>query len=301
MIYLHIGYPKTGTTTLQAFLGRNRRALAKAGPQVSAVALSRARPPRHRPGAQSRAYAARERRRTVGRDGRARTRSGAGRDRRRSDNFKRNVPVRPTPTWSRRCSRRAERESLSIFASSSLHLVSAYAQRIRQLSIARRSFALLPRFDPDYLEVLDGWANVFGSDNLDVGIYDKSCFLDNDIRMDFLARLRLDPKLFDFNLGKRKQGNPTIGPELIEFKGALNALVPEIVHRESLIFDSLAAIAPRFSRLRTSVRFASIFGARFSSSNSAVQKLYLGARTFPKREMIGAPSVVDRDEAIDLA
>ncbi|MDQ2860493.1 MAG: hypothetical protein M3T55_07170 [Pseudomonadota bacterium] len=181
------------------------------------------------------------------------------------------------------------------------YMISAYTQRI-QTTVDRQPFVNFAiKFDPDYLYFLDAWARAFGSDNFDVRIYDRSCLEGNDIRMDFLSAIGLDPKLFDFGAGGKQQGNPTIGPELVEFKGALNALAPEPVHREFLIFDLLAELAPRFPRLQTSSRFAVLFRDRFRASNRAVRQRYLGSKLFPKHQIEGPPTRVNRDEAIDTS
>lgn len=298
MIYLHIGYPKTGTTTLQAFLGRNRDGLARAGVQFPrsllrgrahhdiALALSPTRSRQISDRAKSTVAAELERMRELVASGDDLIVS--------SEMFQQSDPRLVATLFP------PGRTRIIVYVRDQLaYVVSAYAQRIQATLDSTPFTRFAARFDPEYLQLLDNWAGVFGSGNLDVGIYDRSQLVDNDIRVDFLTRLGIDPNQFDYELGKRQKGNPTIGPELLEFKGVLNALVPEPVQRELLMFDNLAAIAPKFSRLRTSQGFADIYRRRFDASNDAVRTRYFDSRTFPKCGRSGPGSVVDRDEAID--
>ncbi|MGI9168963.1 MAG: hypothetical protein ACR2FH_02135 [Caulobacteraceae bacterium] len=300
MIYLHIGRAKTGTTALQAFLGRNRRRLADAGLQFPrtlmrgraqhdlALALTPSRMRRMTGEARSKASAELEQ---------AKRLVAAGRDLIiSSEMFQRAEPHLVAEIFP------PGQTKVIVYIREQLDaLISAYAQRIQGTMELATFVEFAGRFDANYLEFLDGWADAFGADRLIVGIYDRACLLNGDIRADFLAHLPVDPAPLNFERGKSQQGNPTIGAAPIEFKGVLNALVPEDVQRRLLIFDNLAAITTKFPRLRTSHAFAEIFRCRFAASNKIVQRRYLGYRAFPKHTVSGPPSAVGRDEAIDLS
>lgn len=61
----------------------------------------------------------------------------------------------------------------------------------------------------NYLQIADNWAGVFGNSNCNFRIYDRSKFIDNDIRLDFLSVVddRIDAAKLNMN---RSSGNESL-------------------------------------------------------------------------------------------
>lgn len=81
-----------------------------------------------------------------------------------------------------------------------------------------------------YDVVLDSWANVFGLENIKVGVYDTAHMPQNDIRLDFCLLAGIDP--VDLVL-ESKRINSSLGPKSLAFLRILNRLfIPKAIHKQ---------------------------------------------------------------------
>lgn len=300
MIYLHIGRHKTGTSAIQHFLTQNRVRLRKLGWEypralsgltahhdfVAALGAGR-------PGGKAQTHPG-----LLKREAR---RMGAwlqqpGRKIVSSEAFQNLDPealrgVFPT-----------DRTRVVVYLREPLdYLISSYAQKI-QAQTARTPFAAYAAaFRPDYATFLARWAAVFGEDGLQVRIYDRSLLAGGDVLHDFVEALGLPADELTFPEGGF---NPSIGPELIEFKGVVNAHVPPAAQAEMKLYARLGRLTERFpGRLRVPPAFAEAYRARFVATNAEVFARYLGrpGETFPLKDLAGEPQRVDPAEATGQA
>ena len=298
MIYLHIGRHKTGTSAIQHFLTGNRVRLRKAGweyPRALSgqvahhdfVAALGAR----RPGAKAASHPGLLKREVE--------RMGAwlqqpGRKIVSSEAFQNLDPELLRGVFP------VERTRVVVYLREPLdYLISSYAQRV-QANITRIPFARYAlAFRPDYATFLGRWAAVFGDEALQVRVYDRSRLAGGDILHDFSEALGLPVGELKFPKGGF---NPSIGPELIEFKGAVNAFVPQERQAELKLYSRLAGLAARFpGRLRVTPAFADAYRARYAASNADVFARYLGrpGEGFALKELAGEPQRIVPAEAVE--
>ena len=291
MIFLHIGRHKTGTSAIQHFLSRNRVRLRKLGWEYPRALSGQA-------AHHDFAYAL-----GAGPTDRAETSPGLlkrelermsawlqqpGRKIVSSEGFQNLDPERLRGVFP------AERTRVVVYLREPLdYLISSYAQRI-QANAARTRFAdYAAAFNPDYAAFLGRWAAVFGEGALQVRIYDRSRLVDGDVVHDFAQALALPSEKLQFPTGGF---NPSIGPELIEFKGVVNAFVPQPVQTELKLYARLGRLVKRFpDRLKVSPAFAEAFRTRFAASNAEVFARYLRrpGEGFPLKVLAGEASSVD--------
>lgn len=300
MIILHIGRHKTGTSAIQHFLARNRQRLRRLGWDYPRALSGRA----------------------------AHHDFVAGLDGRRSEGDARTTPesqlreVERMTAWlktpgdkivSSEAFQNLDPEILrDVFPAGETrvlvylrepldYLISSYAQTI-QAQAARTPFvSYAASFRPDYARFLDRWAVVFGHDAIAARIYDRSALADGDIVRDFVGALGLPADQLKF---PPQAFNPSIGPELIEFKGVLNACIPPDEQMKLRLYPRLARMAKRFPlRMTVSDAFARAYRARFEASSADVFARYLGrpGDGFPLRDLSGDPPKVDAAAATALA
>jgi hypothetical protein len=292
VIILHIGRHKTGTSAIQHFLSRNRPRLGRLGWDYPRSLSGRA--------AHHDFVAGLDSRRGVG-DART-TPDGLVREAERmtawlttpgdkivsSEAFQNLDPEILRDVFP------AGRTRVLVYLREPLdYLISSYAQTI-QAQAARTPFVnYAASFRPDYARFLDRWAAVFGDDAIQARVYDRSVLCGGDIVHDFVEALGLPADQVRF---PAQAFNPSIGPELIEFKGVVNAVIPQDEQLRLRLYPRLARLAKRFPmRLRVSDAFARAYRAQFEAANAEVFARYLGrpGDGFPLRDLSGAPSTVD--------
>ncbi len=133
----------------------------------------------------------------------------------------------------------------------------------------------------DYATRLEAWSDVFGRDNLIVRPYQIQDLMQGDIRRDFLHITRLPPEVFDWPEGPI---NTRINTDLLEFQRLVNRLPlspPEKrrFHKELISLTSATATMDLFddSPLLTSSQRRRIIST-YADSNARVAKHYLGRR-----------------------
>jgi hypothetical protein len=283
VIYLHIGRHKNGTSAIQHFLSRNRVRLRRLGWEypralsgqaahhdfVAGLGAQRAGgKPETRPGLLKREV----------------ERMGAwlqqpGRKIVSSEAFQNLDPEALRGVFP------ADRTRVVVYLREPLdYLISSYAQKI-QANAVRTPFAgYAAAFAPEYAKFLGRWAAVFGDEALDVRVYDRGLLKDGDILHDFTDALGLPAEELKFPAGGF---NPSIGPELIEFKGAVNAVLPQAAQSELKLYARLGRLAHRFpGRLRVTPAFAEAYRARFAAANAEVFARWIGRpRTGTRRRV----------------
>jgi len=136
----------------------------------------------------------------------------------------------------------------------------------------------------DYANLLDRWAEVFGKENIDVRIYGKTEMVNGSVIDDFVARLGLDAEKLVFD----KNSNISMGAERQTAMNAINRLArargqplsPEL--RSSLI-DQFQQLS-RGAGLRPSRLEAEAFYQSFAISNERVRAAFL-----PERDSLFQP------------
>jgi len=136
------------------------------------------------------------------------------------------------------------------------YLVSYYQEMVGYLAISDSldDFGKNAR-NLNFSKRIDRWAKVFGSENIEVRLYDRARMHKGNIVDDFLHIL--DPKIDVAKFrGAREDKNPSIGGDLLSFKRHLNAILNDSsVQHQKLrrVFKTLSAqmqeyqIKPMFS------------------------------------------------------
>jgi hypothetical protein len=94
---------------------------------------------------------------------------------------------------------------------------------------------------------LDSWANVFGLENIKVRLYDSAVMPRNDIRLDFCLVTGIDSGNLIFG---NKRINRSLGPKSIAFLRILNRLnIPKVLH------EKIVSILQRFEKSSKCILF----------------------------------------------
>ena len=97
-------------------------------------------------------------------------------------------------------------------------LIAAYSQMVKNNRTERFNFLQKMRY-ADYAEILRLWSSVFGASNITVKIFEDKKMLCGDVRHDFLSVLGItDTSEFIWT----ERLNPSLGPEALEFKRLFN-------------------------------------------------------------------------------
>lgn len=298
MIHLHIGRHKSGTSAIQHFLARNRVRLGKAGWEYPRALSGRVAHHDFAAGldparaADADEVTQRMRRREVERMRKWLAAPGDAEKIVSSEAFQNVDPALLSGVFPE------GRTRVVVYLREPLdYLISSYAQAI-QAQAARTPFvSYAAAFRPDYARFLDRWAAVFGHDAIHVRIYDRSLLAGGDILHDFADALGLPADQLRF---PKAGANPSIGPELIEFKGVINAFVPEETQMALRLYARLSRLARPFPlRMRVPPAFAEAWRAQFAASNADVFARYLGrpGEGFKLKELTGEPLRIDPAQA----
>lgn len=296
MIFLHIGRHKTGTSALQQLLRKNLKALAahgfnylpaaRGGPSNPTLAL--ALTPERMAGADPAQRAVYE----------EELEASARRLRHQGHAIVSSEAFQNTPPQAAARFFPVGGTMVIVYLREQLdYLLSAYAQFV-QAQPTRMPFvdyAASARLDYDAF--LQGWAEAFGREAVIARPYVRERLVGGDVRHDFLDLIGADPAWLSF---REDLDNPSIGPELVEAKGLLNAFVPpEVMARLDLyaLLSTLAAERP--GRFLAGEAFGQAVRARYAASNARLFEAWpeLGPG-FPLRELSPPSSSHDPYDAL---
>lgn len=310
-LYLHIGMPKTGTTAIQRFCVRNRRALRRRGYCFPQSPLFHPNISRERNG---RLLVSVDR--TP--DGSFASPQAATEWRGYMDflaaQFRKcpNVILSDEGIWNSRNARSGMWRDLKAEAEARGFEIRVIAYLRRQDQFLQAAWAQWVRYPPkpgttlvwadmtgraeeiarlDYYEALEEIAGVVGRERITVRVYDRSRFPDGNIVSDFLGILGL-PLTGEFRaVGER---NPSLSGDELEIVRVLDAmpnLSPEA--QQAAVRIATACRAGEDGRAKPSLfsaEEARAFLGRYEKSNRRVAEEYLGdgsGRLFPKPEDLG--------------
>jgi hypothetical protein len=161
------------------------------------------------------------------------------------------------------------------------HVCSAYQQTVRggetrPLSEVLENRATSARYR--YCDLLSGWAEAFGKDNLRVRPFERSAFPGGDLISDFLSAIGVpDDESFDRPLGQQNEG---LDAKRTEFLRRLNPLVPvSIDGRKNPMRGDLVQLLKQRTEgatLRLSPAEAEHFDGVWAEQNERVAREFLG-------------------------
>jgi len=299
--FLHIGTEKTGSTSIQYFLSKNREKLEEQGIlyarspgnqnhtalTVSALRGSRQTHPR-------RAHAAM---RSLGvfspeQAEQAHENLIRSMDRELADSdasiiilsnehlSSRLLKPRQIRLAKELCDRYAERTTIIVYLRNQVDsLVSSFGTTIKSGGTRKFPFPLSPSRTRtlDYYALLKPWRSVFGRKNIIVRRFETSRFIEGDLFCDFAAQIPFDPTGF-----RREARNPALGARELAFLLEFNARVPRWLDEKTpnlargKIVAALESIGGAGPRLKASPEIASSITATFEESNRRVAEEYFG-------------------------
>lgn len=299
MIFLHIGRHKTGTSAIQMFLKRNQSRLASVGygypspmrggrahHDLANALNNRGSGPPGGVGSEAHADEVRHFRELL---------SGEGNWIVSSEMFQNVVPGNVIPLFP------PDDTVVVVYIREQLeYMVSSYCQRIQAFPDNTPFLDYARRFPVNYEEFLSGWASAYGLERIKAKVYGQGRFRENDVRRNFMDVIGLSDAGFKFPV---RAANPTIGAELIEFKGLVNRFVPRELHHKLDIFRLLRLMAPEFpARVEVSENFADTFRRKFQESNARAFACYLPSEeAFRNRPYNGLPAPVEIEDVVARA
>ena len=147
------------------------------------------------------------------------------------------------------------------------YMVSWYQQAIHSRNIAMSLEDFLDNHRAEFALIVRLWREVYGTENVEVRLYDRASLKDRDIVADFCDLIR--PGLEDTFAGMKHSSNPSLSGNLLFFKRMLNSF---ITREESMQVASeligLASLNPTF-RGKLSVPQDTINRIRFLSRPDA--------------------------------
>ncbi len=170
------------------------------------------------------------------------------------------------------------------------YMVSWYQQAIHSRNIAFSLEDFLDNHQADFTTILRLWREVYGTDNVEVRLYDRASLKDRDIVADFCDMIR--PGLEETFAGMKHSSNPSLSGNLLMFKRVLNTF---ITREESLEIApeliGMTSLDPTF-RGKLDVPAQTIARIRFLSRPDAdAIKEQTGLDLTPRmREIKGNPS-----------
>ena len=299
MIYLHIGRHKTGTTAIQRFLAGNRNRLEKSGlvyprtaggvfaHHATALALDALR--FGQAGERERAHAKEElaniRQLISDRSDSLVISSEAF-----QNNLQPQIIAGIFPPG---------KTTIIVYLREQLdYMLSSYSQMIKAQHTRKTLKEYASTCRPDYCGFLSNWVSAFGRNAVRPRIYDRSSLIGGDIRQDFAQQIGIGD-IHEFELSPRDP-NSSLGSELIEFKGLLNAFIPPDIQVEMKIYKLLQTLAKTFPPdIGLPEDFAQEYRQQFTETNSRLfADFFDGSETEFKFKTFPARS--DRVEPMDL-
>jgi hypothetical protein len=267
LIYLHIGRHKTGTTAVQRFLTRNRKRLETFGliyPPTSGSFIA------HHAAALAvdalRFRKANEQQRARAKEELANIKqlisNGSGSLVISSEAFQNLRPQMIAKAFP------PGQTTVIVYLREQLdYMLSSYSQMLKAQHTRKTLKEYASGFRPNYCKFVSSWVSAFGRNAVRPRIYDRSSLIGGDIRQDFAQQIGIDD-ICEFELPP-SDPNLSLGSELIEFKGLLNAFVPRDVQSKLKIYKLLQALAKRFPPdIGLSEEFALEYRQQFTETNS---------------------------------
>ena len=145
----------------------------------------------------------------------------------------------------------------------------------------------------NYLKIADNWAEVFGKQNCNFRIYDRSKFINNDIRLDFLDVMDIDVDLSTMKMDRRSSNQSLHLLQASAFR-AVNRNVPYWrqnnggVNRDNISLKASILNTDALKIGRVVSKKGEIVRSRFHRANKKFFEKY-----FPDRECFPVSSVQD--------
>ena len=270
MIHLHIGRHKTGTSAIQHFLSNNRAALAERGFDYPAPldgtrahhSFARALP--QAGGRTPWEVTAADLQELERFTGLGRT---SGQLIISSERLQSADPQAVRALWPGR-----DLQVIVYLREPLDYMLSSYAQAVHARTLRTSLVDYARRFKLDYTGFVGAWAEAFGEDAIRFRLYERGRMEGGDVRRDLLQVVGLDPEGLRFGDG---EANPSLGPELLEFKGLVNAALDAQRQSQLKIYMRLSRMTGRFpGRLRVSPAFAESFRAPLREGCAALLQRY---------------------------
>lgn len=143
----------------------------------------------------------------------------------------------------------------------------------------------------NYLMLYNRWARAFGRESLDFRIYDRSAFLEGDIRRDFLTAVgSCDPAALDYSLDSANERVARLmGSALIGVNKVVPLFAGERVDKRNAYFASLIYPVALLDRGEIFDDLAPQLAETFRESNNALARLAFGRETLFPDPAGGAP------------
>lgn len=162
---------------------------------------------------------------------------------------------------------------------------SYYNQEVKHDGNYKEIMVYQPPATLDYYKLLGRWASVFGKENIIVRPYEKQQFINQDLIVDFLTLVGIEWS--DAFKKLKKNANPRLPAEIIEYMRLLNSLVRDKKKRKHIKNRLLEYSAAKFkddteglfhnhSLLSPSQKHALV--QRYDTSNQRVAREYLGRK-----------------------
>jgi len=150
-------------------------------------------------------------------------------------------------------------------------------EKVRTSSVDELLKIYLPRLN--YAKTLDIWAEVFGKEAIELGVYKKNKLFKKDIVADFCNRLNIDDSVLNNPSPNNTVGNRKLNRDVLEFKRILN-LIERPKYQERVISEALFDLssseedrcAVNYSLLETDKRKA--ICETFYQSNQKIRNEY---------------------------
>ena len=160
---------------------------------------------------------------------------------------------------------------------------SYYNQEVKHAGNYKEIMVYQPPATLDYYELLGRWARVFGKESIVVRPYEKQQFKNQDLIVDFLSLVGIEWS-DDFKRLK-KNANPRLPAEIIEYMRLLNSLVRDKKKRKKIknrlldyssvkFKDDTEGLFYNHSLFNPNQKYALV--QRYDASNQRVAREYLG-------------------------
>jgi hypothetical protein len=318
--FLHIGTEKTGTTSIQNFLSKNRSRLKKQG-------IIYPRSPGNQNHTDLTVYALADERQSGG----IRRHSGVAsseqlpgfRDRLQAkldselQNSRASTIIFSNEHLSSRlaneieiarvkelCERCAAQTKVIVYLRNQVdYIVSSFGTTVKSGSTRKFPFPLNKRRirTMDYMALLEPWRKIFGRGNMIVRRFDPSDFVEGDLLLDFAEQIPFDSSGFI----RSEPRNEALSARELAFLREFNARVPRWVDGEQNpargnVVAALVRSSDSSSRLTVSPEIAEAIMAQFEESNRRVSKEYFGDKWQPLFSEPNLVSDADVDSLLEL-